>query len=303
MAVAIPIIVILVLAVATTIVLAANRQRGDNGLAVARDAPPRHERATPPAGAELSTSTELETTGRERADETRATLRERARDARPRRRRRVGAGRRGGARRHPPAVPQPGPRLSVVGFSLAGFGAACLAFLWPTGSSGFGGKITAGKLSDIIAYVQSHAAPFYVPEARTYVAAVPAGRPRRPRRRSTAPITYAGMEQGFVALYQRCVHLGCRVPWCQTLAVVRVPVPRLEVQPRRREEGRPGAPRPRPLRAHRERRPDDHQHRRHRARPADRHQHDRTATGRPALRLISTHRREPEAMDAAWSVS
>ena len=32
------------------------------------------------------------------------------------------------------------------------------------------------------------------------------------------------------------------------LAVVRVPVPRLAVQPGRREEGRPGAPRPRPLR-------------------------------------------------------
>ena len=31
-----------------------------------------------------------------------------------------------------------------------------------------------------------------------------------------SPITYAGMEQGFVALYQRCVHLGCRVPWCQS---------------------------------------------------------------------------------------
>ena len=24
------------------------------------------------------------------------------------------------------------------------------------------------------------------------------------------------MEEGFVALYQRCVHLGCRVPWCQS---------------------------------------------------------------------------------------
>jgi cytochrome b6-f complex iron-sulfur subunit len=24
------------------------------------------------------------------------------------------------------------------------------------------------------------------------------------------------MEQGYVALYQKCVHLGCRVPWCQT---------------------------------------------------------------------------------------
>jgi cytochrome b6-f complex iron-sulfur subunit len=25
-----------------------------------------------------------------------------------------------------------------------------------------------------------------------------------------------GMEAGFVALYQKCVHLGCRVPWCKT---------------------------------------------------------------------------------------
>ena len=24
------------------------------------------------------------------------------------------------------------------------------------------------------------------------------------------------MEQGIVALYQKCVHLGCRVPWCQS---------------------------------------------------------------------------------------
>ena len=24
------------------------------------------------------------------------------------------------------------------------------------------------------------------------------------------------MEQGYVALYQKCVHLGCRVPWCQS---------------------------------------------------------------------------------------
>ncbi|MEA2717664.1 MAG: cytochrome b6-f complex iron-sulfur subunit, partial [Actinomycetota bacterium] len=25
-----------------------------------------------------------------------------------------------------------------------------------------------------------------------------------------------GYDQGFVALYQKCVHLGCRVPWCKT---------------------------------------------------------------------------------------
>ena len=25
-----------------------------------------------------------------------------------------------------------------------------------------------------------------------------------------------GYDQGFVALYQKCPHLGCRVPWCKT---------------------------------------------------------------------------------------
>jgi cytochrome b6-f complex iron-sulfur subunit len=24
------------------------------------------------------------------------------------------------------------------------------------------------------------------------------------------------MKEGYVALYQKCPHLGCRVPWCQT---------------------------------------------------------------------------------------
>src|SRR5204862_492933 len=31
----------------------------------------------------------------------------------------------------------------------------------------------------------------------------------------TAPVI-AGMEKGFVFLYQKCVHLGCRVPNCPT---------------------------------------------------------------------------------------
>ena len=46
-------------------------------------------------------------------------------------------------------------------------------------------------------------------------------RPTRPtpcRRRapSTPPSILAGMEQGIVALYQKCPHLGCRVPQCVT---------------------------------------------------------------------------------------
>ena len=211
MAVAIPIIVILLIAVATTIVLAANRQRGTTG-GLSRET--RHRDSGSPAPSELSTSTELETTGRERADDTRATY-----EGVPARRGRgdvtawepVDEEELGVARRQ---FLNRGLGL-VVGFSLAGFGAACLGFLWPTGSSGFGGKIAAGKLSDIVAYIQAHAAPFYIPEARAYVQQYPKEDLPAAKKVYSA-VTYAGMEQGFVALYQRCVHLGCRVPWCQS---------------------------------------------------------------------------------------
>ncbi|HEX5095947.1 MAG TPA: Rieske 2Fe-2S domain-containing protein, partial [Acidimicrobiia bacterium] len=30
------------------------------------------------------------------------------------------------------------------------------------------------------------------------------------------PIEIQAMEQGIVALYQKCVHLGCRVPFCES---------------------------------------------------------------------------------------
>ena len=213
MAVAIPIIIILVIAVATTIVLAANRQRGATG-SLSRETRGRDSSSLDSPGAELSTSTELETTGRERADDTRATYEN------------VPAKRRGGGVTQWEPVDEDEIGVSrrqflnrslgaAVGISLAGFGAACLGFLWPTGSSGFGGKIAAGKTSDIIAYVTSHAAPFYIPEARAYVQQYPAEDLAAAKKIYSA-VTYSGMEAGFIALYQRCVHLGCRVPWCQT---------------------------------------------------------------------------------------
>src|SRR5205809_269651 len=61
----------------------------------------------------------------------------------------------------------------LTGFSLTVFGAACLGFLWPTGSGGFGDKISAGSLNDINDYIDTNAAPFYVPEARAYVVQYP----------------------------------------------------------------------------------------------------------------------------------
>ena len=35
-------------------------------------------------------------------------------------------------------------------------------------------------------------------------------------RTATSPACSRGWTEGFVALYQKCPHLGCRVPWCQT---------------------------------------------------------------------------------------
>jgi cytochrome b6-f complex iron-sulfur subunit len=212
MAVAIPIIVILLIAVATMFVLALNRQRGGTG-SLSRETR-RRDRSEDLETPAPSTSTELETTGRDRADETRATY-----ESVPARRRRgdvtqwepvdeeeLGVSRRSFLNR--------GVGI-LTGFSLAGFGAASLAFLWPTASGGFGDKISAGKLSDINDYIDTNSAPFYVPEARAYIVQYP--KQDLPKAKKVySPITYAGMEQGYVALYQRCVHLGCRVPWCQT---------------------------------------------------------------------------------------
>jgi cytochrome b6-f complex iron-sulfur subunit len=108
--------------------------------------------------------------------------------------------------------------LALVGVGGIGtFGVAALAFIWPTGSTGFGGVINAGATADITNSITTAKTPFYVPAARTYLQLYPASAlPNAKKAYAPDPTVLAGMEQGFVALYQRCVHLGCRVPWCLT---------------------------------------------------------------------------------------
>jgi len=104
----------------------------------------------------------------------------------------------------------------VGGFvlGLSGFGAAVVAFLWPKLSGGFGSKINAGSLDSIQAYIRDNKTPFYSPEGRFYINAYPKeDAPKAAKVPALGPVV-PGMEQGVVALYQRCVHLGCRVPWC-----------------------------------------------------------------------------------------
>jgi cytochrome b6-f complex iron-sulfur subunit len=106
--------------------------------------------------------------------------------------------------------------LVTMAVSLGAFGAAAISFLYAKSAGGFGGKIDAGAaLSDIQAYWSSKKAPYYVPLARTYLQPYPkADVPKAKKIPQYAPVI-PGMEQGMIALYQKCVHLGCRVPWCQ----------------------------------------------------------------------------------------
>ncbi|HET9442104.1 MAG TPA: hypothetical protein VFO65_02205, partial [Acidimicrobiales bacterium] len=99
----------------------------------------------------------------------------------------------------------------MFALGIAGFGTYTVAFLWPTVSGGFGSKIRAGKLDDIIRDIHDKKEPFYVPEGRFYIVPFPKEDVDKAKDAYTGGVL-EGMEAGVVALYQKCVHLGCRVP-------------------------------------------------------------------------------------------
>jgi cytochrome b6-f complex iron-sulfur subunit len=106
--------------------------------------------------------------------------------------------------------------LAGSGLGLGAFGVAALAFLWPGASSGFGGKVVVGSVADANTAIGAKM-PFYNATAKAYIVAYPkADLPKAKKVTAYTPPILAGMEAGFVALYQKCVHLGCRVPWCQS---------------------------------------------------------------------------------------
>ena len=71
--------------------------------------------------------------------------------------------------------------------------AATVVSLWPRSKTGpFGRKMTAGKLEDFLP-----ASVTYFPDYRFYLVRLP----------------MKGGGTGLLALYRRCTHLGCVVPW------------------------------------------------------------------------------------------
>ncbi len=105
--------------------------------------------------------------------------------------------------------------VALFGLGLSGFGAATLAFLWPRTSTGFGGKVRIGTLSDIAAAIEDGQGFAYYPEARMWVTRYPEATLDKARA-VYSDVELVAMEAGFVPLYQKCPHLGCRVPACAT---------------------------------------------------------------------------------------
>src|SRR5947207_771004 len=101
--------------------------------------------------------------------------------------------------------------LAIFG---AQFGGASIAFLWPNLKGGFGSLISLGSINDIKQQA-SPSSPFYYGVGKLYI--VPyAGSGTDPG----TGVDYVDEGAvvpglGLMALYQRCVHLGCRVAFCQ----------------------------------------------------------------------------------------
>lgn len=87
----------------------------------------------------------------------------------------------------------------LAGLALFEVGAISVAYMQPITTQGeFGSEITAGKVDD---FPINSVTP--IPNGRFYLSRLEDG--------------------GFLAIYQRCTHLGCTVPWDQTQALFACP--------------------------------------------------------------------------------
>lgn len=104
--------------------------------------------------------------------------------------------------------------ISLMGAGIGTFSAAAfVAFLWPTKTGGFGGKVPVGRYDDIVAGIRSGGGFFYAPEARAWLTLYPSDAiPKAEAVYEDAILS--GIRRGLIASYQKCPHLGCRVPQC-----------------------------------------------------------------------------------------
>lgn len=103
----------------------------------------------------------------------------------------------------------------LFALGLSSFGAAVIAFLWPTPKGGFGSKIRVGSVEDLQAQVADADGFLYFAEGRMWLTNYPDSAKEKAPSAYPAP-RLPSLEAGLAVLYQKCPHLGCRVPSCAT---------------------------------------------------------------------------------------
>ena len=99
--------------------------------------------------------------------------------------------------------------LAMSVFGVA-FGGTSVAMLWPNKVSGFGGIINAGSLADIKKTIESDGR-YYNSTGRFYIVSYP-----HTDDPDNMYVKEGVAKEGIMTLYQKCAHLGCRVPYCGT---------------------------------------------------------------------------------------
>jgi cytochrome b6-f complex iron-sulfur subunit len=207
--VAIAIVILIVLALAAVVVIATARRSDNSTGSLSRETRARDQAA----GGETAVDSEA---ARERAAETRAqaggvpAVAEPAAVARwePVDEEEIGI-----SRRHFFNV----GLIASIGLGLAAFGAGALAFIWPSSTGGFGGQVKTGEgIDQILSDAETKKTPVYFAEARAYVNPYPKQDVPKAKAAHYPAAILPNLEAGFIILYQKCAHLGCRVPWCQS---------------------------------------------------------------------------------------
>jgi len=95
---------------------------------------------------------------------------------------------------------------------LGQFTLASLDFLYPRLRGGFGAKITVGDVEQIRNEISAAREPKFIPDGRFFITLYEGDSAK-----AAAIPTYKAAnvdKTGIMALYRKCVHLGCSVPWC-----------------------------------------------------------------------------------------
>src|SRR6266436_8111025 len=104
--------------------------------------------------------------------------------------------------------------FAAIAIGLLNFALASLDYLWPRGGGGLGSKITVGDAETLRNQLTTSRNPIFIPDGFFWLMTYE-GQPAAANK-IPAYMTANIVQTVFMAIYRKCVHLGCRVPFCNT---------------------------------------------------------------------------------------